>query len=479
MATALKCPNPNCNFLFDPTQVPVGAILCCPQCEMRFTLGPPPPLPQQPQPPIRSEFEPTKSLASPPILEHTAIQHPPTSQVTTESPKPAAPEPPKKPRRAVPNATPFPWGTLVGILAVVATAIAVGAYLFQQLQKGGSFASATNYDERNISYRFPNSWVKDDEVRSLLSGNLFGLRQSDGPAIAALEARDYKSRNAQPGELKEGCESRLKPLLEDLDLRETDEVTWAGQKATRSLIRGNALPKLGTGAYVGEIYAMTHKGVAYWFVALVPESQAAALAGELPVLLERMQFLNVRDDWKPTTSAVFVLAGREADYRLSDGDGWWKPLGDPKFEDANADQVYDAEFRFKTKVDRKPKARVAVLNLAFTQNEPITILREYVKEQYRKQLDLKDWLEVSDAPQGDWPPSGEQRVAATFRYEVTGPDPKRAKFVVISALKMDVNTEKGREPRVIGVHASCAWEDRHYWEKRLIQMATSLRPAGS
>jgi hypothetical protein len=56
---ALKCPNPTCPFLFDPTQVPPGAILTCPRCGMRFTLGPtafqPPALPQ---PPVAARADP-------------------------------------------------------------------------------------------------------------------------------------------------------------------------------------------------------------------------------------------------------------------------------------------------------------------------------------------------------------------------------------------------------------------------------------
>src|SRR5262249_2818511 len=45
MSNALKCPNSTCPYLFDPTGVPTGAVLNCPRCGMRFTLGPPAPAP--------------------------------------------------------------------------------------------------------------------------------------------------------------------------------------------------------------------------------------------------------------------------------------------------------------------------------------------------------------------------------------------------------------------------------------------------
>jgi len=32
MSTALKCPNPSCPYLFDPSRVPAGVVLTCPRC---------------------------------------------------------------------------------------------------------------------------------------------------------------------------------------------------------------------------------------------------------------------------------------------------------------------------------------------------------------------------------------------------------------------------------------------------------------
>jgi hypothetical protein len=43
MSTTLKCPNPSCPYPFDPTRIPPGAVITCPRCGMRFTLGQPAP----------------------------------------------------------------------------------------------------------------------------------------------------------------------------------------------------------------------------------------------------------------------------------------------------------------------------------------------------------------------------------------------------------------------------------------------------
>src|SRR5262245_24361337 len=41
MSQMLKCPNPSCPYVFDPSLVPAGVVLSCPRCGMQFTLGPP------------------------------------------------------------------------------------------------------------------------------------------------------------------------------------------------------------------------------------------------------------------------------------------------------------------------------------------------------------------------------------------------------------------------------------------------------
>lgn len=78
MSAALKCPNPSCPFLFDPTQVPPGAMLTCPRCGMRFTLGPtpggyaPPPPPNYGQPPQPQYGAPPGYPGQPPAYQNPA-----------------------------------------------------------------------------------------------------------------------------------------------------------------------------------------------------------------------------------------------------------------------------------------------------------------------------------------------------------------------------------------------------------------------
>jgi hypothetical protein len=494
MANALKCPNPSCPFLFDPTQVPPGAILTCPRCGMRFTLGPAVPPPVAP-PPV-DNFDLTRTLS--PHGENDLLDAP--TATFSEPLPPAAPRP--APSQPVPpsvetasvetSAAPArplvrthryeeksSWKPVLGVVAVVATAVAVGVFVVDKLNsKTGGPTGTIQFEERNASYRLPvPNWERDDDARSQLGANLLGLKRTGGAAIVAIEARDYATRNPQPGELKEGITDRLRPLFEDLDSHEEEGAVWAGIQALKTTFRGTATAKLGSGIHVGEAYAIAHKGIGYWFFAIAPESEANQLAADLDDLRGRLKFLATRNDWKETTSGSVLLVGDAADYRLTDGDGWWKKLPDPRIEDPKADIAYDAEFVSRVKRDIKPRARLAVLVLAPTGDDPMAALREYLREQYDKLNGLKNWQELTDPPLGDSPSSGDRRGIDTRRFKVSGTDPNLTKLVVLSAIQMDAQTPDGMKSMVIGAHASCAFEYQQFWEKRLAQLAGTLRTA--
>lgn len=475
MANALKCPNPSCPFLFDPTQVPPGAILTCPRCGMRFTLGPvAPPVSAPPA----GEFDMTRSYsaglpADAPTLPAPVQPVPPS----VGSPPPAAHSRPLvRTQHRNEKSSLLP---VLGVLAVVATAVAVGVVVATKLgSNGGGSTGAAKFDERNVSYRLPvPNWERDDDAKALFGANLIGLKRTGGAAAVAIEARDYKTRNPQPGELKEAITDRLRPLFDDIDSHEEEGTAWAGLPAIKFTFRGTATGKLGSGTHLGEAYAIANKGIGYWFFAVAPESEANLMAADLDELRGRMKFLAERDDWKESTSASVLLVGDAADYRLTDGDGWWKKLSDPLIEDPRADLAYDAEFKSRVKRDVKPRARLAVLILDPTGDDPVATLREYLRLQYEKLYGLKNWQEITDPPLGDSPSSGDQRGIDTLRFKVTGTDANTAKLVVISAINLNAQTADGNKPMVVGAHAACPFEYQIYWEKRLVQLAGSLRGA--
>lgn len=474
MSNALKCPNPSCPFLFDPTQVPAGAILTCPRCGMRFTLGPVAP-PPQPQSRPADEFDMTRTLQQNAPIATPPVATPPRIESALAPPDATASRPLVLAHRHEDKSQ---WLPVVGVFAVVTTAVVIGILVIGKLNTGTGSSGTARFEERNVSYRLPvPRWERDDDAKSLFGANLIGLKRTDGAAVVAIEARDYKTRNPQPGELKEGITDRLRPLFEEFDPHEEVGAVWADLPAIKFSFRGTASDKLGSGTHLGEAYAIAHKGIGYWFFAIAPESEANSMSADLDDLRGRLKFLAERDDWKETTSGSVLLVGDAADYRLTDGDGWWRKLPDPHIEDAAADLAFDAEFQSRIKRDVKPKARLAVLLLPPTGDDPMAALREYLRGQYEKLYGLKNWQDVTEPPLGDSPSSGEKKGVDTLRFKVSGTDPNTTKLVVLSAIQMDAQTAEGKKPMVVGAHASCSAEYQLFWEKRLVQLVGSLRAA--
>ncbi len=465
MTNSLKCPNPSCPFLFDPSQVPAGAVLTCPRCGMRFTLGPtagmpPPQAPASPPPPAPPEFlEPDLSIPPPAQTESPAYK----KTRTGTRPKSKSGES-------------FPWLPLLGIIVVVATAIGVGVLLFQSQSGGTSSAGEKIFRDVNIAYKAPETaWDQDDEPKRVMNANLLGFRHKASDGSIAFQVTDFKTRSPQPVDLRDGIVDRLGRVFDDLDAHEEEKATWAKQPAIKFTFRGTS--KIDKSVMAGEAYAISYKGIGYWFYGWASEQQAAKLVKEFEDMRERMRILEFREDWKETTAASQLFAGEEADYRLDDGDRWWKKL-DPKDEDPKAaDLLIAADFKLKQKRDVKPSARLAVLILEPNGKDAIGTLKQHLLAHYDKVLDMKKWLDVGTMPLlGDPPAAGEQKGIETMRFKVDRGDSTTAKLVVISAITMDVKENGSTKPKVIGVHAYCAWEERLYWDRRLVQIASSLRP---
>src|SRR5262245_40659518 len=138
--SALKCPNPSCPYLFDPTTVPPGVVLACPRCGMRFTLGPP--VPQTQPTPAEAAATATfpgsppggfaGSAPAPGYARSGSAPSPPAapppnaafSDMTPEAAKPDGEEGPRLPVRS----SKFQTAMLVAVAAVALAAAGVAVW---------------------------------------------------------------------------------------------------------------------------------------------------------------------------------------------------------------------------------------------------------------------------------------------------------------------------------------------------------------
>jgi hypothetical protein len=172
MSNMLKCPNPGCPYIFDPSQVPVGVVLSCPRCAMQFTLGPPQPptgpaVP--PAEPVNPEFE---------AVGRTAI----------EERDPYAPLPGR-------GRSTLQVFVLAGVAAVLlaGSALALVFALFFRRAEPVPADTVTRLRDLNVAVESPPAgWSRYDELRNKLgSPYQFAYKRERPEAYMAFGARDF------------------------------------------------------------------------------------------------------------------------------------------------------------------------------------------------------------------------------------------------------------------------------------------------
>jgi hypothetical protein len=461
---ALKCPNPSCPFLFDPTQVPPGAVLACPRCGMRFTLGAAP-------------------AHAPPTGHSSTTEYIPSSQSggtdLAFDEGPAATRPTVRRRSGG-----FPLiAALGGVLLAfgLIAAILYGAMIVKRGLTHGELAGTGELvvEDRNFAYRFPGPlWVQDQETRNALNVHAFALRRTEPPeAWAALEVSDFGDYSPTEADLQDKMARQLNRVFanlpEDFAL---EPAVWAGHDARRFQFRAEHRTS-GT-VCVGECYALAHRGVGYWFYAWTAERDAAAVAAEFDDLRGRFRTLGRRENRSMTANPEVVYRSESGGprYRLSSHEQIWKkPPGlAPTDEDPKADLLLKAELKTPQRRDFPPQATLVVLVLK-EDGEADDVADRYVRKRHSPDPEVfgpTDIAVLAGDPEGTTPPPGpDQEGRAATRLKVTpgGETASRsaAKLVVYSAMRI------GDE--VIIAEAYCPWNERSVWELRMIQLVGSLR----
>lgn len=446
---ALKCPNPSCSFLFDPTQVPPGAVLTCPRCGMRFTLGPPP---GSGPPPV-----------APPVIEEDAAE--------------SAPPPPR--RRASGN--PFPVMLALGGAMLLLGVIAAALFLAMRVRStdataGGAAGNEVVVADKNFAYKMPGPpWEKDPATQNALGVTAFALHRAEAPeAWVALSVSDYEKRSPPPAEMREKMHDHLNRLFLDVapDLA-LEPAKWAGQDARKCQFRGRH--KTTDTICVGECYLLSYRGVGYWWYAWAAERDVAAVADELTAMRGRFRLLDQRKNWSEEVATEAVYRSESGKYRLSNFEKIWsKPDGsDPKDEDPKADLLLKGVLKGRQRRDVNPTAALVVLVLPGG-GDPMTVAGKYVRKRHTPDAELfgpTAITELTGDPVGDPPVGDEKAVAPVARLKVSpgGENASKSaeKLVVYSAIKV------GDE--VIVAEGSCPWAQRAAWERRLMQLVGSLR----
>ncbi|MCE9562305.1 MAG: hypothetical protein K8U57_09645 [Planctomycetes bacterium] len=514
MSTALKCPNPSCPYLFDPSTVPPGVVLACPRCGMRFTLGAPaaaapppayhesaptatfsgpapggygappgypgaPPGYPPPPPPHYSATQPSYPSAPPPGYGAQAGRPAakPTNatfgDMTPDTAKADGEEGPRLPKRASKFQTQILVG--VGILAMCCAGIAMWYKITHRHDNGGGSNGEIYKDkDRNFSLEPPpKPWVKDEATRSMLSSPyMYVFKREDPEAFMAFGAKDFAPSSPRPSQLDAALDQALDKLLEK-DTRkkfpEEGDKTWMGQE-TRAYKFSGALKSGGN--VEGDARAFAHKGVGYWFLSWTGEgdlynSQKSAFADGR----RRCKLLELRKDWKEKQSPTVPFKNNVVPYTILDAEGMWEEVNDEarvKAEDPKADK-YLITTKDRKKKDHQEEAECVVLLLDGSGN-PLADARAHVETEANKLAEIRGktiFSEFTGEMQGDPPNTVDGNAEFALLKSTNERDPGHAWFYAISAIKVGDKT--------VAVVAKCEFKQRAAFDTKFVQLVKSLR----
>lgn len=434
---ALKCPNPQCTFQFDPSKVPAGATIACPQCRKRFKLNSIPTAPS-----------PFQELGG---NEITSRRHH-TSETTS-----------------IWNSK----GLIVAIICFIALGLGVFVYALVSTRKPAVVQTPEQeFTDHNVAIRPPvEPWERDRDVETALLLNLGVYKRANPDAWVGFAAQKFNDRNARKLELVNFLKDRLKKLCESVNVDERESENWLGQPAVKLEFRGTTKAQL---VIAGECYGVSVKGIAYYFFSWAQERDVAGMVAEFTELRQQIRTLTLRNNWKETKVSGTIFASKKLDYKLIDREGLWKEPKNqfPTDEDPIADLLLRAEYIPKgLKGDTKYKAdlfvyilpaaadanRAAIDYITTRQSRNPEIYKEFMFEEWKDPIQ-------GDELQGDVPDD----LIATTRFKMTHPkNPDSSRLIVISAMESN--------GKVVAVEGTCLWREKEIWERRLVNLVGSLK----
>ena len=438
MSSALKCLNPSCPYLFDPSQVPLGVVLTCPRCGMRFTLGVP--------------------TANEKASAHAGPVTPPTT------------EPEGPPDRSGRRQT----FVLTGIVAVLLAGAALAIYFkVTSDPRSGGGRGGVELRDLNLAFDPPGApWSLDDEMRVKLGSHVrMVYKRLDPDAYMAFGARDYETHDPPARELHDGLMGPLSRVCENLRVEsELTGAKWLGEPARAFRFRAQSRD----GNVGGVCHAVSHKGIAYWAICWCGENDVDALLPEFEAARDRFRLLSLRENWQAKKGSTTDFRGEKADYRLTDTEGLWKPAETkPEEEDPQADLYLKARIK-RRGLDFPHEAELLVYVVDGGGGDPLQDARKYVEEKRTAEIRRANesfsptFKELTGDPDGELSPGAGEPSSPVVRLQSNVPGASgQSRLIVVSGIRVN--------DKLVVVHAWCEWSQRPAFETVFMQIAGSLR----
>jgi hypothetical protein len=485
MSQMLKCPNPSCPYVFDPSQVPVGVVLSCPRCGMQFTLGPPPTAPGTqtgaPTAPMGAPSAPSGAnrWEQPAHPEFEAV-----GRTATEDRDPDE----RLPSRGTNKLQVVIIAGAIAVLMAGTILTALGLIFFRR--DSGSTDNNPKMPEYNVAVDTPPAgWIRDDNIRATLgSPFVMSYRRESPEAYVAFGANEpaVKGRSPRPTDMKKDLLGTFPRSLkfDPGTYREEvpGETTWLGQAVAPGhgvLFRAQSSDGV---TWRGEAYTVAYKGVAYYWLAWCGENDFEGLKGEFAAFRGKFKLLDLRNDWKETRSNLTDFKGDTIPYTISDAEDNWKEVSaaDLKvLKEIEPDLDRRLRIYLTPRGNRKARPEEAELSvyLLSTGGDPTQVAKEYAIDMETRRIKQANadfappkFAELTEPPLGDPPPENAPKNATVVRLLSDVKESKSAnRLIVVSGIRSG--------DKVVVVYCWCegTQKARETFESKFVQIAASLR----
>lgn len=461
--TPAKCPNPTCPFLFDPTQVPPGAVIACPRCGNRFTLAP-----AAPALPLYGATDDLGLREERPNTDDLPTEERPRPRKRRGKEQPEeTTDAAESPRAAGSGAGKVILFSVIGVLAVCGV---LAAILFLKSRQAPPDRTPVRSDEVVLEkYRlgyFPpaGNWEADDDLKRNFKASVMAVKSQapTGWLVVDVKPLAYTPTDAELHDLvRDALAANFGDLKDKLD---EEPATLGGVKGKRYTFE--SLFKQSGDDVKGEVYAVGHQRAAYLVYSFAPEKKVGEVAQAFVDFRARVRFVTP----SPTgDQAGFrkVFRTKRGGYSLTATENLWKVAGDPSTQDEKADLWLEGAISVSGG-DLAPDPATVLVLILDKDADPRAYLDEKVFAREGFKLDMK---ELTDDYQGDDPPAGPPVPTGTLtRYEVRyeNGDANSRKFAAVATLDAG-----GKRHVAVGY---AVLKQRKSWEKRLVQIVGSLAP---
>ncbi|HEY1189298.1 MAG TPA: hypothetical protein VGE74_16720 [Gemmata sp.] len=469
MSNLLKCPNPSCPYTFDPSQVPAGVVLSCPRCAMQFTLGPPAPPP--PPPPERPRARPR---GRDPVDDFEAVGREAERDRADDVPRPGH------------RTSRYQLFILAGIAASLMAGTAL-VFIFKLMSRKTSSAgreSSLKAPEWNFSIEgLPKGWTLDDTTKLKVSSPYaYGFKRENPEGYVVVGRTEYAKGRAPRGtEMRHDLERPFRKLFTKFEEEPPLEATWMGQPVGPRLGFKFRAPSSDGLIWQGEAYAVSFKGIAYFWLGWSGESDFDNLKDDFAAFRNRFKLLDLRSNWRETVAPEVEYKGATVPYTFTDGDDVWKEesLEQEKKESPELDRWL--RINHTPRGDRKALSDDADLRIYLVDGtgDPLQTARDYVQNLWTNhvkaandQLPAPTFTERSGEPEGDPLPKGATPV---IRLESQVLEPGTKKVLASSESRLVVVSGVRVGDKIVILHCWCEFSKRGTFESRFVQIASSLR----